>query len=70
MMVAKAFVDTNVLLRSLLTEMNLHKECDELVKQMVQDDTELWISSQIIREFIVQATHPIDTFSTANDRAS
>ena len=54
----KAFVDTNILLRVLLTEMNLHAECDALLKRALRDDTELWISGQVIREFIVQATHP------------
>src|SRR5579862_2153644 len=54
----KAFVDTNILLRSLLTEIELHTEADALLKRMLREDTELWISGQIIREFIVQATHP------------
>ena len=57
-MAAKAFVDTNILLRVLLTEMNLHAECDALLKRVLRDDAELWISGQVIREFIVQATHP------------
>jgi predicted nucleic acid-binding protein len=57
-MVAKAFVDTNILLRSIFVEMDRHEEADELIKQMVNDDTELWISGQVIREFIVQSTHP------------
>ncbi len=55
---AKAFVDTNILLRSLLTEMNLHAECDSLLKRTLREGAELWISGQVIREFIVQATHP------------
>ncbi len=55
---AKAFVDTNVVLRALLTEMDLHKEADGLLKQMLREEAELWISGQVIREFIVQATHP------------
>ena len=54
----KAFVDTNILLRALLTEINLHTEADALLKQMLRQDAELWISGQVIREFIVQATHP------------
>ena len=58
MMGVKAFVDTNILLRVLLTEMNLHAEVNALFQQMLRDDAELWISGQIIREFIVQATHP------------
>ncbi len=54
----KAFVDTNILLRALFTSMELHAEADALLKRMWIEDAELWISGQVIREFIVQATHP------------
>jgi predicted nucleic acid-binding protein len=57
-MAVRAFVDTNILLRVVLTEMQLHSQVDALVKRMIREDAELWISGQIIREFIVQATHP------------
>lgn len=57
-MVAKAFVDTNILLRALLTEIDLHAEADALIKRLLREQTDLWISGQVIREFIVQATHP------------
>jgi predicted nucleic acid-binding protein len=55
---AKAFVDTNILLRALLTQMGQHVQADALLKRMISEDAELWISGQVIREFIVQATHP------------
>ncbi len=54
----KVFVDTNILLRAVLTDIEWHIEADALLKQMLQADAELWISGQVIREFIVQATHP------------
>lgn len=54
----KVFVDTNILLRAVLTQMKQHAEVDALVKHTVREGAELWISGQIIREFIVQATHP------------
>ena len=57
-MAGKAFVDTNILLRAVLTEMKQHPQCDALLKRMIREDAELWISGQVIREFIVQATHP------------
>lgn len=57
-MAVKVFVDTNILLRALLTEMDLHVEADRLLKRMWRENVELWISGQIIRKFIVQATHP------------
>jgi ABC-type transporter Mla MlaB component len=39
-------------------EMNLHDECKALVDRQWENDVELWISGQVMREFIVQATHP------------
>lgn len=55
---AKVFLDTNILLRTILTQMNQHAEVDALVKRIIREGAELWISGQVIREFIVQATHP------------
>ncbi|MAS37946.1 MAG: VapC toxin family PIN domain ribonuclease [Anaerolineaceae bacterium] len=55
---AKVFLDTNILLRLILTQMNQHTEVDVLVKRTMREGAELWISGQVIREFIVQATHP------------
>ncbi len=57
-MAVKAFVDTNILLRTVFTDMNLHAECDTLFRRMLRENTELWINGQVIREFMVQATHP------------
>ncbi len=54
----KAFVDTNILLRAFVTEMQLHGEANELLKHLLSEDAELWINGQVIREFIVQVTHP------------
>jgi predicted nucleic acid-binding protein len=58
MMAAKAFVDTNVLLRSIIPQMSQHQEAEALIQRFWEDDYELWISRQIIREYLVQATHP------------
>jgi predicted nucleic acid-binding protein len=57
-MAAKAFVDTNILLRAMIPVMIRHQEADLLIQQMWAAKTELWINGQVIREFIVQATHP------------
>ena len=38
--------------------MDLHIPVDKLLKQMTRDGKEFWISGQVIREFMVQATHP------------
>lgn len=55
---AKAFVDTNILLRAMIPRMALHTESEALIQKMWASDVELWISRQIIREYLVQATHP------------
>jgi predicted nucleic acid-binding protein len=54
----KVFVDTNILLRAILTQINQHAEVDAMVKRLIREGAELWISGQVIREFIVQVTHP------------
>jgi predicted nucleic acid-binding protein len=58
MMGDKAFVDTNILLRALIPQLPLHQDCEALIQQMWEDDVELWISRQVIREYLVQVTHP------------
>lgn len=58
MMGDKAFVDTNVLLRAIQTAMPLHTEADMLISRARQDGHELWISRQVIREYIAQVTRP------------
>jgi predicted nucleic acid-binding protein len=57
MMAARAFVDTNVLLRAIIPTLSLHNQAEALIQSMWEEDTELWISRQIIREYLVQATH-------------
>ena len=54
----KAFVDTNMLLRAFSENMALHRQAKALIFEMVAADSELWISRQVIREFLVQCTHP------------
>lgn len=55
---ARAFVDTNVLLRSIQATMPLHIEALTLITKARDDGYELWISRQVIREYIVQVTRP------------
>ncbi|NJL55707.1 type II toxin-antitoxin system VapC family toxin [bacterium] len=57
-MADRAFVDTNVLLRAMIPRMNQHTEVEALIQKMWEDDIELWINRQVIREYLVQATHP------------
>jgi predicted nucleic acid-binding protein len=55
---AKAFVDTNILLRAMMPQMAFHKQSEALIQTMWNDNVELWISRQVIREYLVQVTHP------------
>jgi len=57
-MADRAFVDTNILLRAMISRMNQHAEAEALIQKMWEDGVELWISCQVIREYLVQATHP------------
>jgi predicted nucleic acid-binding protein len=59
---AKAFVDTNVLLRAMVPQMTMHAASEALLQTMWIDQVELWISRQVIREYLVQVTHP-NTFA-------
>jgi predicted nucleic acid-binding protein len=54
----KVFVDTNVLLRSTIAQFPQHEQAKWLVDQQIEADAELWISRQVIREYIAQATRP------------
>lgn len=55
---ARAFVDTNVILRALQATLPLHVEATMLIANARQDGYELWVSRQVLREYIVQVTRP------------
>lgn len=61
-MPAEAFIDTNVLLRALHRTFPEHERVRALVDQLLHEDCELWISRQVIREYLVQVPHP-NTFT-------
>lgn len=60
----KAFVDTNVLLRAMIPQMAHNQPCELLIQRMWEDNVDLWISRQVVREYLVQVTHP-NSFSPA-----
>jgi predicted nucleic acid-binding protein len=55
--VAKAFVDTNIILRAHHREMDNHQAALALLDRMWDNNVELWISRQIIREYLVQVSN-------------
>ncbi len=58
MMGGKTFIDTNVLFRARIKSQNLHDEAKRLIDGQINVGAELWISRQIIREFLVHVTRP------------
>ena len=54
----KAFVDTNILLRATILQFPFHEQAKQLVNEQIDTAVELWISRQVIREYMVQATRP------------
>lgn len=57
-MSGKVFVDTNVLLRATVSQFPLHEQARKLVNEQLEAGAELWISRQVIREYIAQTTRP------------
>lgn len=57
-MAGRTFVDTNVLLRALHLQIPGHVEAEASLQRFKADDVELWISRQVVREYLVQITHP------------
>jgi predicted nucleic acid-binding protein len=58
MKVAKAFLDTNIVLRATITQFPLHEQIREFVNTYVDAGTELWINRQVVREYFNQVTRP------------
>lgn len=54
----KALVDTNVLLRAMNPGLELHTEAEKIIYRLWSEEVELWISRQVIREYLVQVTRP------------
>lgn len=57
-MVAKVFADTNIILRAFHDDFVEHERVRTLFDRFLAEDTQIYISRQVIREYLVQATHP------------
>lgn len=51
-------MDTNILLRGMLSQMDKHQAASHRLLALRAAGSELWISPQVIREYLVQVTHP------------
>lgn len=56
-MADRLFVDTNVLLPFTFPSLEHHEECVTYLRNMRNDNVELWISGQVIREFYAKASN-------------
>lgn len=59
-MVARNFIDTGLLLRAVFDKMDRHEICREILDRLIYEEEEgqieLWISGQVVREFLFRAT--------------
>ncbi|MFN8451778.1 MAG: hypothetical protein U0521_25100 [Anaerolineae bacterium] len=55
-MAGKAFADTNIVLRLVNEGLPEHDAVNQFIDQLRKDEYELWISRQVIREYLVQVT--------------
>lgn len=54
----KVFLDTNIVLRAFHDDFAEHARVQALFDRLIAEDTQFFISRQVIREYLVQATHP------------
>jgi len=54
--ISAVFVDTNILTRATILSAPLHEEAQEALDRLSESGAELWISPQVIREYMVNAT--------------
>lgn len=62
--VLKVFIDTNILTRATIITAPLHQEAKTSLTTLWNQGAELWISRQVIREYVANATRP-QTYSPA-----
>jgi predicted nucleic acid-binding protein len=47
----KVFVDTNILLYANVLNSALNKDAQQMLLRLIKEDSEVWISRQVIREY-------------------
>jgi len=62
-MAGRVFCDTNIILRAYHDVFPQHKGVKATFDRLLADGSDLWISRQVIREYLVQVTHA-HTFTT------
>ncbi|MBX3066986.1 MAG: type II toxin-antitoxin system VapC family toxin [Anaerolineae bacterium] len=64
------FLDTNILIRLVITSAPLHAEIREAVDRLWKDNLDLWISRQVVRELASVITRPQTYLSPLNSVAA
>lgn len=54
----RIFVDTNILTRATISTAPLHDEAVSALLKLRDEHAEMWISHQVIREYVANATRP------------
>ncbi len=57
-MTGRLFVDTNILITALVRQMPRHQEAVSLLARLEMSNVEVWISRQVIREFLSSLSRP------------
>ena len=52
------FLDTNILLRATIQQFPLYAEVKKMVQAAIDNQVQLWINRQVIREYFNQVTRP------------
>lgn len=52
------FLDTNILIRANVAEAPYHSECLTAIKKLRAENRALWLSRQVLREYMVVLTRP------------
>jgi len=55
---ARVFADTNIVLRAFHDDLTEHERVRALFDRLIAEDAQIYINRQVIREYLVQATHP------------
>lgn len=59
------FLDTNVLIHATIAQSSLFQKAQSTIAQLKADGAELWISRQVLREYLAGTTRP-QTFLSLN----
>ena len=55
----KVFIDTNILLYANVLNSALNKDAQQMLLRLIKEDSEVWISRQVIREYAAILTREV-----------